>query len=75
MLYGMETVSRTRRQDVKLEVADLKLLRFSLVMTRRDKIRNDYFRGTTYVRRFRDKIKGPRLRSFEHVEEERGECG
>ena len=39
MLYGLETVALTKRQEAEMEVAELKMLRFSLVVTRMDKIR------------------------------------
>ncbi len=57
MLYGMETVPLTKKLEVELEVAELKMLRFALGVTRMDKIRNDYIRGTTHVRRFGDKAR------------------
>ena len=34
-----------------MEVAELKMLRFSLVVTRMDKIRNEYIRGTAQAGR------------------------
>ena len=39
MLYGLETVALTKRQEAEMEVAELKMLRFSLGVTRMDKIR------------------------------------
>ena len=42
MLYVLDTVARTKRQEVEMEVAELKMLRFSLGVTKMDKIRNDY---------------------------------
>ena len=42
MLYGLETVALTKRQEAEMEVAELKMLRFSLGVTRMDKIRNEY---------------------------------
>ena len=52
MLYGLETVALTKRQKAEMEVAELKMLRFSLGVTRMDKIRNEYIRGTAQVGRF-----------------------
>ena len=46
MLYGMETVAVTERQVGKMEVAELKMVRWALGVTRKDKIRNEYVRGT-----------------------------
>ena len=34
MLYGLETVSLTKRQEAEMEVAELKMLRFSLGVTK-----------------------------------------
>ena len=39
MLYGMETVAVTERQMGKMEVAELKMVRWALGVTRKDKIR------------------------------------
>ncbi|KAK3509598.1 hypothetical protein QTP70_006792 [Hemibagrus guttatus] len=52
MLYGLETVSLRKRQELELEVAELKMLRFSLGVTRLD--RNEYIRGTAQVGEFRE---------------------
>ncbi|KAK3531584.1 hypothetical protein QTP70_024969, partial [Hemibagrus guttatus] len=68
MLYGLETVSLRKRQESELEVAELKMLRFSLGVTRLDRIRNDYIRGTAHVGRLGDKVKEARLRWFGHVQ-------
>ena len=38
MLYGWETVALTKRHEAEMEVAELKMLRFSLGVTRMDKI-------------------------------------
>ncbi|KAK3566996.1 hypothetical protein QTP86_008531 [Hemibagrus guttatus] len=68
MLYGLETVSLRKRQESELEVAELKMLRFSLGVTRLDRIRNEYIRGTAHVGRFGDKVREARLRWFGHVQ-------
>ena len=47
MLYGLETVT-----------LELKMLQFSLGMTRMDTIRNEYIRGTAQVGRFGEKTRG-----------------
>ena len=49
MLYGLETVALTKRHEAEMEVAELNMLRFSLGVTRMNKIRNEYIRGTTQV--------------------------
>ncbi|KAK3543455.1 hypothetical protein QTP70_020933, partial [Hemibagrus guttatus] len=68
MLYGLETVSLRKRQESELEVAELKMLRFSLGVTRLDRIRNEYIRGTGHVGRLGDKVREARLRWFGHVQ-------
>ncbi|KAK3547424.1 hypothetical protein QTP86_020881 [Hemibagrus guttatus] len=68
MLYGLETVSLRKRQESELEIAELKMLRFSLGVTRLDRIRNEYIRGTAHVGRLGDKVREARLRWFGHVQ-------
>ncbi|KAK3544110.1 hypothetical protein QTP86_001807, partial [Hemibagrus guttatus] len=68
MLYGLETVSLRKRQESELEVAELKMLRFSLGVTRLDRIRNEYIRGTAHVGRLGEKVRETRLRWFGHVQ-------
>ncbi|MCJ8736379.1 hypothetical protein PDJAM_G00257690 [Pangasius djambal] len=68
MLYGLETVSLRKRQESELEVAELKMLRFSLGVTRLDRIRNEYIRGTAHVGCLGDKVREARLRWFGHVQ-------
>ena len=50
-----------------MEVAELKMLRFSLGVTRMDKIRNEYIRGTAQVGRVGEKTREARLRWYGHV--------
>ena len=67
MLYGLETLALTKRQEAEMEVAELKMLRFSLGVTRIKKIRNEYIRGTAQVGRFGEKTREARLRWYGHV--------
>ncbi|KAL7854724.1 hypothetical protein SRHO_G00169140 [Serrasalmus rhombeus] len=62
--------SAKKRQEAELEVAEMKMLRFSLGVTRMDKIRNEQIRGTVKVEQFGDKAREARLRWFGRVEEE-----
>ncbi|KAK3547011.1 hypothetical protein QTP86_008801 [Hemibagrus guttatus] len=73
MLYGLETVSLRKRQESELEVAELKMLRFSLGVTRLDRIRDEYIRGTAHVGRLGDKVREDRLRWFGHVQRRESE--
>ena len=51
----METVAVTERQVGKMGV------------TRKDKIRNEYVRGTAKIAKLGDKLRNPRLRWYGHV--------
>ncbi|KAK3564131.1 hypothetical protein QTP86_007801 [Hemibagrus guttatus] len=73
MLYGLETVSLRKRQESELEVAELKMLRFSLGVTRLDRVRNEYIRGTAHVGRLGDKVREAKLRWFGHVQRRESE--
>ncbi|MCJ8739626.1 hypothetical protein PDJAM_G00049200 [Pangasius djambal] len=59
VLYGLETVALRKRQEAEREVAELKMLRFSLGVTRLDRIRNEYIRGTAHVGRLGNKVRRP----------------
>ena len=67
MLYGMETVVVTERQMGKMEVAVLKMVRWALGVTRKDKIRNEYVRGTAKIAKLGDKLRNARLLWYGHV--------
>ena len=67
MLYGLETVALTKIQEAEMEVVELKMLRFSLGVTRMDKIRNDHFRRTVRVGSFGEQTREARLRWYGHV--------
>ncbi|KAK3542834.1 hypothetical protein QTP70_004639 [Hemibagrus guttatus] len=69
-----ETVSLRKRQKAELEVAELKMLRFSLGVTRLDRIRNEYIRGTAHVGRLGDKVREARLRWFGYVQRRETSC-
>ena len=67
MVYGLETMAVTKKQVDKMEVAEMKMLRFAMEVTRKNKIRNEYIRGTVKVERLRMKIRDGRLRWYGHV--------
>ena len=67
MVYGLETVAVTKKQVKEMEVAEMKMLRFAMGVTRKHKIRNEYIRGTLKVERLGMKMREGRLRWCEHV--------
>ena len=49
MLYGAETWATTKRKESRIEVNEMRMLRWMCGVTRKDKIRNEHIRGTTIV--------------------------
>ena len=49
MLYGAETWATTKRQEKRIEVTEMRMLRWMCGVTRKDKINNEHIRGTTRV--------------------------
>ena len=74
MLYRMETLAVTKRQVGKIEVADLKMVRWALGVTRKDKIRNEYVRVTAKITKLGDKFRNARLRWYEYVKRREEDC-
>jgi len=67
MVYGMETVAVTKKQEKRMEVAEMKMLRFSIGKTRLDRIRNEKVRKELGVAEMRRILREARLRWFGHV--------
>ena len=57
----------TKKQVEEMEVAEMKMLRFAMRVTRKDKIRNEFIRGTVKVERLGMKMREGRLRWYGHV--------
>ena len=67
LIYGLETMSVTKKQVEEMEVAEMKMLRFAMGVTRKDKIRNEYIRGTVKVEWLGMKMREGRLGWYGHV--------
>ena len=82
IVYGLETVVVTKKQveemevaEMKMlrfamgvmEVAEMKMLRFAMGVMRKEKIRNQYIRGTVKVEHLGMKMREGRLRWYGHV--------
>lgn len=53
IIYGMETLPVAKSQERRMEVADMRMLRFANGLTRMDRVRNDKLKvdlGTTRIR-------------------------
>ena len=67
MVYGLETVAVTKKQVEEMEVVEIKMLRFAMGVTRKDKIRNEHIRSTVKVQRLGMKMREGKLRWYGHV--------
>ena len=67
MVYGLETVAVTKKQVEEMEVAEMKMLRFAMGVTRKDKIRNEHIRSTVKVEQLGMKMRESKLRWYGHV--------
>ena len=67
MLHGLDTVAVTKKQVEEMEVAEMKMLRFAMGVTRKDKIRNEHIRSTVKIERLGMKMREGRLRLYRHV--------
>ena len=73
MLYGAETWATTKRQEKRIEVTEIIMLRWMCGVTRKDKIRNEHIRGTTRMAQASKKITMRRLNWYGHVMRRDGE--
>ena len=67
LLYGSETWALKKTHEQKLHTTEMRMLRWSGGVTLKDRVRNQYIRGTFKVAPITDKIKESRLRWFGHV--------
>ena len=67
MLYGIEMVAVMEREMGKMEVTELKMVRWALGGTRKDKIRKEYVKGTAKIAKLGDKLRDAKLRWYGHV--------
>jgi hypothetical protein len=58
---GMKINSITQNYERKLHVVEMKMLRWMCGVTRMDKVRNEYIRGSLKVAPITEKLKGNRL--------------
>lgn len=67
MIYGSETWPVKKAQEKKLEVVEMRMLRWSMGKTRKDRIRNEVIRKMGGVIEVSKKIQERRLQWFGHV--------
>ena len=73
LMYGAETLALKKAQENKLEVAEMRMLRWMWRVTKQDNIRNERIRGTTKVGEITKNVQerrsnwyGPVIRREEH---------
>ena len=60
-MYGAETWALKKAQEKKLEVAEMRMLRWMCGVTKMDNIRNERIRGTTKVGEITQKVQERRI--------------
>ena len=67
LLYSSKTWPMKRAQEKRMEVAEMKMLRWMCGVTRLDRIKNDYIRDTVKVAEVTKKMQERRLQWYGHV--------
>ena len=68
LIYGAETWATTKREEERLNVNEMRMLRWSCGVTRKDRVPNKYIRGSLKITEVRKKIMERRLMWYGHVE-------
>ena len=68
MIYGAETWPTTKGEEDRMNVNEMRMLRWTCGVTRLDRIANRYIRGTMKVTEVSGKIKERRLAWYGHIE-------
>ena len=75
MTFGLETVPLKKSSERKMEVAEMRMLRWMSGVTKKDRIKNERIRNTVKVTSVSKKVQEARLRWFGHVVREEEESG
>ena len=67
MLYGAETWVSKKTQEAKLDVTEMKMLRWMCGVTKLDRIRNERIRGAVMVTEISKKVQERRMQWYGHV--------
>ena len=67
MMYGAETWAVKKAQEKKLDVAEMRMLRWMSGVAKLDRIRNERIIGTTMVGEISKKVQESRLKWYGHV--------
>ena len=64
LVYGAETLSTTKSQEWRLEVNEMRMLRWMCGVTKKDDTRDEHVRGSVKVTPMTKKMTDKRLRGF-----------
>ena len=64
MMYGAETWAVKKAQEKKLDVTEMRMLRWMSGVTKLDRIRNERIRGTTKVEEIFKEVQESRLKWY-----------
>ena len=67
MLYGAEIWGSKKAQEKRLDVAEMKILRFACGVKKLDRIKNERIKGTIKVTEISKKVQERRLQWYGHV--------
>ena len=67
IVYGADTWASKKAQENKLDVAEMRMLRWMCGVTKLDKIRNERIRGTTKMGEITKKVQERTLKWYGHV--------
>ncbi|XP_037775544.1 uncharacterized protein LOC119572508 [Penaeus monodon] len=67
MTYGLEIAPLRKVEERKLDVAEMKMLRWMVGVTKMDCIRNNYIRGSLKVTEISKNVQESRLRFMGHL--------
>ena len=67
MTYGLEAAPLKKTEGRKLDVAEMKMLRWMCGVTRMDRVKNEHVRGSVKVSEASRKVQEARLRWYGHL--------
>ena len=67
MTYGLEAAPLKKTEGRKLDVAEMKMLRWMCGVTRMDRVKNEHVRGSVKVSEVSRKVQEARLRWYGHL--------
>ena len=73
MLYSSETWATRKRDEERMDVSEMRMLRWQCGVTRKDKVKNKHIRGTLKIAPISSKVKENRLRWYGHMKRREAE--